>query len=67
MLAELSTKDISVATHPETLREHADVARQGGQIARNARLELEQKTGQKVVTPLNAKKIKSLKSKNDED
>ncbi len=60
MLAELSTKDISVATNPETLREHAEVARQGGQVARNARLELEQKTGQKVVTSLNAKTIKSI-------
>jgi hypothetical protein len=61
MLAEISTKDISVATNPDTLREHAEVARQGGQIARNARLELEQKTGQKVVTSLNAKNIKSIK------
>ena len=63
MLAELSTKDISVATNPETLREHAEVARQGGQVARNARLELEQKTGQKVVTSLNARSIKSLEEK----
>jgi prophage antirepressor-like protein len=63
MLAELSTKDISVATNPETLYEHAAVARQGGQIARNARLELEQKTGQKVVTSLNAKNIKAIKGK----
>lgn len=61
MLAELSTKDISSATDPQTLRQHAEVARQGGQVARNARLELEQKTGQKVVTSLNAKKIKSIK------
>jgi hypothetical protein len=63
MLAELSTKDISVATNPETFREHAEVARQGGQIARNARLELEQKTGQKVVTSLNAKNIKSIENR----
>jgi prophage antirepressor-like protein len=60
MLAEISTKDISEVTNPESLNEHAEVARQGGQVARNARLELEQKTGQKVVTSLNAKKIKSL-------
>ena len=65
MLAELSTRDISVATDPETTDEHAEVARQGGQIARNARMELEEKTGQKVVTPLNAKNIKSL-NKGDE-
>jgi hypothetical protein len=31
------------------------VAIQGGEIAKNARLELERKTGKKVVSPLNAK------------
>ena len=56
MLAELSTKQISEAGNPETMDEHAQVARQGGDIARNARLELEAKTGQKVVSPLTAKK-----------
>ena len=56
MLAELSTKQISEAGNPETLDEHAQIAKQGGEIARNARLELEAKTGQKVVSPLNAKK-----------
>ncbi len=66
MLAELSTKDISEATNPETMNDHADVARQGGEVARNARMELEQKTGQKVVTPCNAKSIKSLHSTTEE-
>jgi prophage antirepressor-like protein len=56
MLAELSTKQISEAGNPETMDEHAQIAKQGGDIARNARLELEAKTGQKVVSPLNAKK-----------
>ena len=61
MLAELSTEDISEATNPQTMDEHATVAQKGGEVARNARLELEEKTGQKVVTPLNAKTIKELK------
>lgn len=34
----------------------AQVAKQGGEIARNARMELEAKTGKQVVSPLNAKK-----------
>ena len=55
MLAELSTKEISGTTNPETMADHKNVARQGGEIAKNARLELEQKTGKKVVTSLNAK------------
>ena len=46
MLAELSTKRISEATNPEAMDEHAEVAKQGGEIARNARLELEAKTGE---------------------
>jgi len=55
MLAELSTKEISETINPETMSNHRNVARQGGEIAKNARLELEQKTGKKVVTSLNAK------------
>lgn len=55
MLAELSTKEISESQNPETFGEHMDVARQGGEIARNARMELEAKTGKPVVSPMNAK------------
>ena len=55
MLAELSTKEISESQNPETFGDHIDVARQGGEIARNARMELEAKTGKPVVSPLNAK------------
>ena len=63
MLAELSTKDISEARNPETFGEHAEVARQGGEIARNARVELEAKTGKPVVTPLNAKTALQIEDK----
>ncbi|MEA4976263.1 MAG: hypothetical protein VB046_11050, partial [Paludibacter sp.] len=56
MLAELSTKKISESSDPETMDEHAQVAKQGGEVARNAREELETKTGQKVISPVNAKK-----------
>lgn len=55
MLAEASTKDISQATEPQTFDENKKVAQQGGNVARVARLELEEKTGKKVVTELNAK------------
>lgn len=57
MLAELSTKEISEAQEPQTFDQHIDVARQGGTVARNARLELEAKTGQRVVSPLSAKRV----------
>jgi len=65
MLAELSTKEISEATDPETFNEHRQVAQQGGEVARNARLELESKTGKPVITPLNAKDGIMLKEKDD--
>lgn len=55
MLAELSTKEISVAKQPETLEDHINVAHQGGSVARNARNELEKQTGKSAISPLNAK------------
>ena len=64
MLAELSTKEISEANNPETFDEHNEVAKQGGTIARNARMELEAKTGQAVVSPASAKKILQKKKTN---
>ena len=55
MLAELSTKQISETSNPESFDEHAQTAKQGGEIARNARRELELKTGKPAISPLNAK------------
>jgi hypothetical protein len=55
MLAELSTKNISEVSNPETFDEHAKVAKEGGEIARNARKELELKTGKAAISSLNAK------------
>lgn len=56
MLAEASTKDISQALNPKTFVASKKVAKQGGNVAKVARQELEAKTGKKVVTTLNAKK-----------
>ncbi|MBQ3655258.1 MAG: Bro-N domain-containing protein [Bacteroidales bacterium] len=55
MLAELSTKEISEAGNPKNFSDHIQNAVDGATIAKNARRELEQKTGKAVVTPLNAK------------
>ena len=66
MLAELSTKEISEASEPDTFSEHINVAQQGGEVARNARLELEAKTGKSVISPLNAQKMISLKKGENE-
>ncbi len=56
MLAEASTKEISVAVSPKDFDESKEVAKQGGNVAKVARKELEAKTGKKVVSSLNAKK-----------
>jgi hypothetical protein len=67
MLAELSTKEISESNHPETFEDHKNIAVQGGEIARNARMELESKTGKSVISPLNAKDGLLLSKRNEEN
>ncbi len=57
MLAEASTKDISQAVKPKKFAESKSVAQQGGNVANVARKELEAKTGNKVVSPINAKTV----------
>jgi len=70
MLAEASTKDISTAVEPKNFEESKKVAKQGGNVAKVALKELESKTGKKVVSPLNAKKVlginDSMNKKKDE-
>lgn len=60
MLAELSTKEISEISQPETFNDHIDVARRGGGVALEAKLKLEQETDQQVVSPVNAKQVLGL-------
>lgn len=60
MLAEVSTTEISKATNPQGLEPSKKVARQGGAIARNARRELEEKTGRSALSKHTAKDKKEL-------
>jgi len=46
---------LSESSEPRTLKEHRGVAKQGGEVALNARKELERKTGRKAISSLNAK------------
>jgi hypothetical protein len=57
MLAEATTTEISKERKPKTLPENKKIAKQGGTIAGNTRKEIEAKTGKKVVSNLNARKI----------
>ncbi len=63
MLAEATTSEISKSRKPKTLDESKVIAKQGGTVAGNARKEIETKTGEKVVSSLNAKQIAQGKPK----
>ena len=67
MLAEVSTTAISKAKKPETFYENKTVAKEGGIVAKNARIDLESRTGQSVISPLNASDKLALEVKQDED
>jgi hypothetical protein len=49
-LAELSTRQIAETTEAKGLKENEKASKKGGAIAKNARKELEAKTGKSVVT-----------------
>jgi BRO family, N-terminal domain len=63
MLAEATTKEISKEKKPKTLDENKMIAKQGGTIAGNTRKAIEAKTGKKVVSSQNAKKLLISKTK----
>jgi hypothetical protein len=61
MLAEATTTEISKEKLPQSLDENRVVARQGGEVAGNARKEIEAKTGKKVISNKNAKQLGRIK------
>lgn len=68
-LAELSTRQIAESEQAEGVPANAIVGKKGGTVARNARKELESKTGKSVVTGENflppGKDIKQIEPGND--
>lgn len=61
MLAEYSTTSITNAKNPMTYSENVDCAKEGGSIARIAKEQLEARTGEKIVSELNASEIRRQK------
>lgn len=55
MLAEASTTEISKVENPDGFEESRDVAKRGGNIAGNARQELEEVTGKSIISKKNSK------------
>ena len=69
-LAELSTRQIAETMEATGMEENKVAGKTGGGIAKRARLELEEKTGKKVVSGqnyLSPKIIKEIQGKNDAD
>jgi len=62
-LAELSTRQIAETVQATGMTENALAGKTGGNIAKKARLELEQKTGQKVVSDDNFLPTKKIPKK----
>lgn len=60
MLAEETTTEISRSSEPSTFEENRDVARAGGEVARNAREDVERRTGKPVITSKNAKQLNEV-------
>lgn len=63
MLGEKATTEITKAKDSKGFGQCLDSSKEGGNIAKNARLELEEKTGKKVVSSDNysKKKLENLK------
>ena len=65
MLAEATTKEISQSKKPANFAENKKVANEGGTIAGNARKEIEEKTGKKIVSEKNAIDLNDKKELTD--
>ncbi|MCM1400320.1 MAG: hypothetical protein NC225_12665 [Clostridium sp.] len=63
-LAEISTTEISKATNPKGMEQTIQVTQQGGNIAKEARENLERQIGHSVLSPLNAQAPKLLDDNN---
>jgi hypothetical protein len=53
MLAEVSTKEISKKENPQGFKESVSIAKKGGEVAGNARKEIEGKIGESVISKEN--------------
>ena len=60
MLAKVSTTEISKTQQPQSFEENRTVAKQGGKIASDARINLEKATGKTVITSKNAAQLNSV-------
>ena len=60
MLAEATTTEISKEKNPQTFADNRKVAKEGGEVAGNARKDIEKRTGKPVITSKNAVDFSNL-------
>lgn len=60
MLAEATTTELTKVHNPEGLEENRQIAKEGGNVAGNARKDIEQRTGQSVISSQNAVEMPDL-------
>lgn len=60
MLAEATTTEISKEKNPQTFADNRKVAKEGGEVAGNARRDIEERTGRPVISPQNAVDFSNL-------
>ena len=60
MLVEETTTEISRSERPAPFGENRSVAKAGGEVARNAREDIERRTGKSVITSKNATQLNQL-------
>ena len=60
MLAEATTTEISKEKNPQSFSENRSVAKEGGEVAGNARKDIEERTGKPVITSNNAVDFSNL-------
>ncbi len=67
MLAEVTTTEMSKNQKPNSFEENRRVAREGGEVAKTAKNDYEQRVGKKVISSINADNKNLLEDKNDEE
>ena len=62
-LGEIAAREITKKYNPRGLKENIEMARRGGKIANNARVDLEREIGEKVITNNNNLNYKYISDK----
>jgi hypothetical protein len=60
MLAEATTTALTKVQNPKGLEQNKEVAKEGGTVAGNARKDIEQRTGQPVITAENRTQLSQV-------